>query len=148
IGTKSAVTLLSANSVFCRADSLLPVLDELSDKLGAESAVRLLSCGSFCVRVDELMAKYPEIQAVLGEKAAVRVLSNTYLASMDAQQWREFMQFIRDAQPDHVMSYLGASLVGKCKKVGWSMCADLYRNASQQEKTRARFEKLLDAYAQ
>ncbi|KAJ3384181.1 hypothetical protein HDU80_001059 [Chytriomyces hyalinus] len=148
IGTKSAVTLLSASSFCARAESLMPVLDELSDKLGTESAVRLLSSDCFCVRVDELMAKYPEIQAVLGEKGAVRVLSNDYLASMGTTQWREFMEFIRNAQPGDTLSYLGSSkTVSKCKKVGWGNCADLYRNASQQEKTRAGFEKLVDAYA-
>ncbi|KAJ3264532.1 hypothetical protein HDU77_008175 [Chytriomyces hyalinus] len=150
LGTKHAVTLLSKDSFCARAESLLPVLDRLSDKLGKESAVRLFSSGSFCLRADELMAKYPDIEAVLGAKGAVLVLSNDSLASMDATQWQEFMDFIRKAQPGDVVSYLGSrGTVSKCKKVGWGKCADLYQKASEQEKTGAvGFKKLVDAYAQ
>ncbi|KAJ3376744.1 hypothetical protein HDU80_003789, partial [Chytriomyces hyalinus] len=149
IGTKYAVRLLSKDSFCGRANSLLPVVDHLSDKFGPESAVRLLACDGFCVRVDELMAKFPYIEAVLGEKGAVRVLSNGYLASMETPQWQEFMEFIRNAQPGDAMSYLGSMLlVGKCKRVGWGVCSNLYQVASQQERTRAGFEKLVDAYAQ
>ncbi|KAI8827324.1 hypothetical protein BJ741DRAFT_675800 [Chytriomyces cf. hyalinus JEL632] len=148
IGTKSAVALLSTGSFCARAESLLPALDHLSDKLGKVSAVRLLSWNGFCVRVDELMAKYPEIQAVLGEKGAVRVLSNAYLASMDALQWRELLAFIRNVQPGDTLSYLGSNeMMSNCKKVGWGNCAELYRNASQEERTRAGFLRLVDEYA-
>ncbi|KAJ3380506.1 hypothetical protein HDU80_002091 [Chytriomyces hyalinus] len=159
LGMEAAVALLSTNSFCVRVEALLPILDSLStaigtnyalsDKLGTEAAVRLLSWNGFCVRVDELMAKVPDIEAVLGEKGAVRVLSNPYLVSMDTPQWQEFMEFIRNAQPGDAMSYLGSILlVGKCKRVGWGICSDLYQLASQQERTRAGFEKLMDAYAQ
>ncbi|KAJ3264552.1 hypothetical protein HDU77_008196 [Chytriomyces hyalinus] len=145
IGTKSTVTLLSC----VRAETLLPVLDRLYDHLGTESAVRLLSHDSFCACVDTLMAKFPDIQTVLGEKGDIRVLSNDSLASMDAAQWQESMEFIRNAQPEHVILYLGTlRMVGKCKKVGWGKCADLYQKASEQEKTRTGFEKLVDEYTQ
>ncbi|KAI8830802.1 hypothetical protein BJ741DRAFT_618706, partial [Chytriomyces cf. hyalinus JEL632] len=149
IGMESAVRLLSSDSFCARADTLLPVLDRLSGQLGTESAVRLLSCDGFCVREGELMAKFPEIQSVLGEKGAIRVLSNPYLVTMDASQWGEFMKFVQNAQPGDTSSYLGTvRLVGKCKKVGWGVCSELYRGASQHQKTRAGFEGLVDAYAQ
>ncbi|KAI8830810.1 hypothetical protein BJ741DRAFT_618719 [Chytriomyces cf. hyalinus JEL632] len=149
VGTKNAVALLSTGSFCARTDTLLPVLDRLSGQLGTESAVRPLSCDGFCVREGELMAKFPEIQSVLGEKGAVRVLSNPYLVTMDASQWGEFMKFVQNAQPGDTSSYLGTvRLVGKCKKVGWGVCSELYRGASQHQKTRAGFEGLVDAYAQ
>ena len=57
-------------------DTLLPLLDTLTTKVGSKSAIRLLSTDSFCAGIDYLLPLLDSLTTKVGSKSAIRLLAS------------------------------------------------------------------------